>query len=343
MNRRSFLQVSAASMAAVGTGISSADAATKNGSVMTVLGRVDANQLGTMLPHEHVMVDFIGARGVSRDRYDADEVFQVMQPFLQRVRAAGCRTIAECTPAFLGRDVALLRRLSESVGINLITNTGLYGARQGKFLPDDVERKNAGELADGWTKEAVEGIDGTDVKPGFIKIGVDDGELSAVNQKLVEAAAICHRRTGLTIAAHTGDGRAALQQIDILKQLGVDPSAWIWVHAQNERSLEIQRQVATSGAWVELDGVRRNDKSIQRDVEMVVALRSAGLLDRVLVSHDAGWYSVGEVAGGSIRGFMAVFDSLLPALKKVGFSDQEITQLTVINPARAFSIDVRTT
>jgi phosphotriesterase-related protein len=306
---------------------------------MTVTGLMPADRLGAMLPHEHVLVDFIGADQVSPDRYDSDEVFDVMRPHLDRARDVGCEAIAECTPAWLGRDPRLLQRLSEASGIKLLTNTGYYGARQGKFLPAHAFRESAHELADRWIAEWNDGIEDTGIRPGLIKIGVDAGELTDVNRKLVEAAARCHLETGLTIAGHTGDGVAALQQVETLRATGVSPSAWIWVHAQNESNARIHLQVVRAGAWVEFDGVRSS--SIDRHVELVTTMRSAGLLDRVLVSHDAGWYSVGEPRGGDVRGYDTLFTEFLPALRNAGFGDDEIEQLTVANPGSAFTIQVR--
>jgi phosphotriesterase-related protein len=63
-----------------------------------------------------------------------------------------------------------------------------------------------------------------------------------------------------------------------------------------------------------------------------------GLLHRVLLSHDAGWYSVGEPNGGRFRPYTALFEQLLPALRKAGLSDEAIHRLTVRNPAQAFAI-----
>jgi phosphotriesterase-related protein len=78
------------------------------GQVETVTGPVSAASLGTTLMHEHVLVDFIGAASVRRDRYDADAVFKTALPHLERVRQLGCETLVECTPAYLGRDPQLL-------------------------------------------------------------------------------------------------------------------------------------------------------------------------------------------------------------------------------------------
>ena len=174
---------------------------------MTVTGPLPADELGTMLPHEHILVDFVGADQVSPERYDADEAFDLMLPHLERAQDVGCQAIAECTPAWLGRDPRLLRRLSEATDIKLLTNTGYYGARQGKFLPAHAFQESAGELADRWIAEWNDGIEDTGIRPGFIKIGVDAGELTDVNRKLVEAASRCHLATGLTIAGHTGMAR----------------------------------------------------------------------------------------------------------------------------------------
>src|SRR3954447_10882443 len=89
--------------------------------VMTVRGPIPPEEMGPTLPHEHVLVDFVGAKAASRDRYDADEVFRIALPHLRRVRDQGIRTLVDCTPAYLGRDPALLRRLSEASGVNILT------------------------------------------------------------------------------------------------------------------------------------------------------------------------------------------------------------------------------
>ena len=340
MRRRDFLQ--AGSALAVGLPSRHApclDVAPESPRVMTVAGEVAADQLGKILPHEHILVDFVGAAQVGPDRYDSDEAFQVMLPYVQRAKGVGCQTLAECTPAFLGRDPKLLHRLAKATGVKFITNTGYYGARQGKFLPEHAQRESADELARRWALEWKDGIEGTGIRPGFIKIGVDAGPLTVVNRKLVQAAARCHLKTGLPIAAHTGDGNAALEQVEVLRLEGVSPSAWIWVHAQNESNAEIHQRAAKAGAWVEFDAV--GPASVDRHVDLVKKMRAAHLLDRVLVSHDAGWYSVGEPRGGKIRGFETLFTLFLPALKNAGFSQNEMQQLTVTNPAKAISIGAR--
>ena len=57
--------------------------------VMTVRGPIPPEEMGPTLPHEHVLVDFVGAKEASRDRYDADEVYRIALPHLKRIRRAG--------------------------------------------------------------------------------------------------------------------------------------------------------------------------------------------------------------------------------------------------------------
>ena len=185
--------------------------AAQDGSVATVTGNVPVRDLGMVLMHEHVMVDFIGADKVSRSRYNADEVIRVALPHLRQAKELGCRTLVESTPAFLGRNAAMLQRLSEESGLLIIANTGYYGAAGDKHLPAHAFKESARDLAQRWIDEQRRGIDGTAIQPGFMKIGVDPGGLSDVDRKLVEAAAIAHKATGLPIASHTVDGVAAHQ------------------------------------------------------------------------------------------------------------------------------------
>lgn len=279
------------------------------------------------LVHEHVLVDFIGAAKVSRARYDPEEVFRLALPHLQAVARLGCRRMLECTPNFLGRDPRLLRRLSDASGVELWTNTGLYAAREFIFLPDYAKSDSARKLARRFIEEHKNGVEGT--KPRFIKIGVDRGPLPALSRKLVEAAAIASRETGLPLAAHTGDGVAALEQLEILSKAKCPLTHFVWVHAQNERDFEVHAKVARAGAWVEFDGI--NPRSADFHLRCVKAMAERNLLARTLISQDSGWYHVGEPNGGNFQGYTYLYTDFLPLLSP-GWAER----LLVENPAQAF-------
>lgn len=306
--------------------------------VITVNGPIKPSALGLTFAHEHVLVDFGGADVVSPDRYNADEALDKVLPYLKEIKALRAQSLVECTPNYLGRDVRLLKRLSEASGLHILTNTGLYGARDGMFLPDYVATETPQQLARRWTDEYQNGIDGTGILPGFIKIGVNNGPLNEADRKLVEAAALTHQTTGLTIAAHTGDAAAAMEELEIVQAAGVHPSAFIWVHAQG-KGTDNHIKAARAGAWVEIDGI--SEKNYVDHARQVKALRDADLLDRVLVSCDAGWYRVGEPQGGAYRSHAVLLQRFVPELKKQGFSNEAVDQLLVTNPAAAFAVQIR--
>jgi phosphotriesterase-related protein len=310
-------------------------AARGRAAVRTVDGSIAANRLGVTLMHEHVLVDFIGAADVGPSRYDADEVFTAVLPHLEEARRLGCRTLVECTPAYLGRDARLLRRLSRASGVNILSNTGYYGAAQDKHLPAHAFDETAEQLAARWIQEAQRGIDGTGIRPAFMKIGVDGSPLSAVDRKLVMAATLTHRETALPIASHTSSGSAAFEQLDLLEDARVPASAFVWVHAHSERDEHFHARAATRGAWVEFDGV--TESTVPRDVDLVSRMKGQGLLGRVLVSQDAGWYRVGEPGGGRFRPYTTIFTAFIPALKRAGFTDADVQQLFVANPRAALA------
>ena len=303
---------------------------------MTVNGPLQTADAGFTLSHEHVMVDFIGAAKVNPNRYNTEEVYNKVLPYLQEVAKSGCKTIIECTPAYIGRDVLLLKRLSIATGLNIVTNTGYYGAASEKFIPEHVYKKSAKEIADIWINEWEKGIDSTDIKPGLIKTGVDTAPLSAIQCTLIEAACITHKATGLPFAVHTGNGAAALEEFEIIKRLKIKPEAWIWVHAQSEKDSSIHIQLAKAGVWISFDGL--NDDNFPEYLEFLQLMNSNNLLHRVLISHDAGWYNVGEDKGGNFRNYSTVFTKLLPAMRNAGFLEKDIEQVFVKNAAYAFRI-----
>ena len=339
MKRRSFLALLASGISSDVLATSPKGGDSPGAKIATVRGPVSPEDLGITLMHEHVMVDFIGADRASSDRYSVDEVVEVVLPYLKQIRGLGCRSLVECTPAYLGRDPGLLRKLSEASGLHLLTNTGYYGAAGGKYVPQHAFQGSAESLSRLWIDEFRNGIRGTGIKPAFMKIGVNKGALSPLDTKLVQAAALTHLSTGLTIASHTGDGSAALGQLDILKRAGVAGSALIWVHAQNEPDVNVHLKAAENGAWIEFEGI--TDATLEKRVAQVRELIERGYLRQILISLDAGWYNVGEPRGGKFRGYDDLITRFVPALKKASVTEADVKTLLVDNPRRALNPMVR--
>jgi len=311
----------------------------KDGIIMTVNGPIQAGEMGISLIHEHILVDFIGSDSINENRWDKSKVYEKSMPYLLAIKSLGCRTFVECTPEYIGKDPVLLKTLAEATGLNIITNTGYYGAANDKFIPKHAYKESSEQLSARWINDWNNGIGTTGIKPGFIKIGVDSKSLSEIDKKLVIAAAKTHLKTGLIIASHTGPAIPAFEQLEILQKEGVPPEAFIWVHAQGEKDLNNHLKASQMGTWIGLDGL--NENNLYEYVRMIKNLRDNNLLNKILLSHDAGWYDPAKENGGDFRGYTTLFEKLIPMLKKDGFTEKEVHQILVTNPAEAFTIRVR--
>jgi len=313
--------------------------------IMTVLGPIPASEIGITLSHEHVLVDFIGADSTGYHRWDKQEVVKKVLPYLTEIQEHQVSTLVECTPAYIGRDPLLLKTLSAQSGIHLLTNTGYYGSHSNLFIPAKFYELTAEDLSSIWVDEFENGIEGSGVKPGFIKIAVDGADvLSKEHLKIITAAALTHQQTGLVIASHTGPEAPAFAQISVLQSHDLDPSCFIWVHAQSG-SMEGNIRAAEMGAWISLDNLNLNrqlgsEYDVSWYANRIWKLKEAGYLNRVLISHDAGWFKPEEENGGTFRGFTGIFTALIPALRELGLTQDDINLLLEVNPRNAFSLRI---
>jgi phosphotriesterase-related protein len=259
---------------------------------------------------------------------DEAAVIAKAKPHLEEIARFGCRRFHDATPNHLGRSPKILARLAADTGIEIWTNTGIYSARNHQYVPPYARDESAEQLARRWSREHEAGVDG--IKPRFIKIGVNRAPLDELDRKIVRAAALCSKMTGLTIASHTsGAGPAAMEQIEIVSAAGADPSRFVWVHAHNEKDHAFHEKAARAGAWVELDGLA--PASLDWHLESIRFLAGKGLLGRALVSHDAGYFRPGEPGGGSFRPYSLLFTGLLPKLDPA-----TAKALLEVNPVAAY-------
>ena len=306
--------------------------------INSVTGPVTVSPGENWLSHEHILVEFIGADSIDPKRWNHDTVINSTLPYLEEIKTRNVKYFVDATPAYLGRDVLLLEKIAKRTGLIIVTNTGFYGAVNNKYIPAFAYEKTPEELAEIWIDEFKHGIEGTPVKPGFIKISVDAAAaLDTIDQKLVKAAAITHLQTGLTIASHTGEAKGLWPQLQLLEEMGVSAEAFIWVHAQNEKDNENYLRAAKKGCWISLDGLGWD---LDKHVEKLLFAKANGILDKILISHDAGWYDPQKQVQ-AIKPYTNIFTQLYPALISKGFSKEEFNLLISRNPSKAFSIAVK--
>jgi phosphotriesterase-related protein len=308
--------------------------------LQTLKGPVSTDSLGLMLPHEHLFVDLRGPIAPNYGEAEPEAVAHLMKPYLDAIEAAGVTAFVDCAPVGVGRNITALKYLADRTPIHIVAPTGVY--KQG-FIPSEWLDLSAEALADIWIGELTEGIEGTGIKAGFIKVALIDDGPTAIEARNLRAAAIASKTTGAVIGSHTIGGKAARAELDILESAGQDLSRFIWIHAYSEPDMSIHLEAARRGAWIEFDAIGAPYQDQDQLVDYTLQLVEDGYADQILLSHDAGWYEVGSPDGvpqpNGVRGFTALMDKFIPALRARGLSETDIGQLTVINPARAFGIE----
>jgi predicted metal-dependent phosphotriesterase family hydrolase len=309
--------------------------------IKTVTGEIPASRMGITLPHEHVLFDMVMLDSLRTGRYNKDSVIERITPFFDALKTFKVQTFIDGTPEFMGRDPLLLAELSRKTGINIVTNTGWYASDKNIHLPHEIKDWSAEEIAQIWIGEAKNGIGNSGIKPGVINIAISGSKLTDIDKKLVAAACLTHLETGLSIMSYSGPAEGVLAQLQILKKYGVDPSAFIWLHAMVEVSTNLILTVAERGVWIALDGVQPDLNASVQISEMVKYLKFIRRLNHVLLSHDARGYEVGLPRGGTIRPYTELFDSFSLLLLSEGITKEELNMLMVKNPAEAFGVRVR--
>ena len=305
--------------------------------IYSVKGPVEVDSLGLILPHEHLFTDLRGPQVPGYAQADPLAVVSVVQPYLEEASAAGVTAMVECSTVGVGRNIEVLRRLAEVSPIHIVAPTGVY---RDAYIPDTMRDAKEPDLANLWTRELIEGMEGTPVRAGFIKLAMSDDGPTDLEIRNLKAAAKASLETGAIIASHTIGGKVVRKEMDVLEQAGLDLQRFIWVHAQTEPDLPVLLEAAHRGTWLELDSVGAPYQSQTDLLGMAVSLIEAGFVEQLLFSHDAGWYNPGSPDGlpeGGYRGYTALVKDFIPKLLKLGVSEERVQIITEKNPANAFA------
>lgn len=308
----------------------------------TVTGPVEADDLGFTLPHEHVMETSGGIPYTYPDLVDKDEIADRAVAGLRRVREQGVATIVDLTTFDIGRDVRLLQRVSRESGMNIACSTGTWLDVPRTFMTAGAER-----VSRLFVREIEKGIEGTGIKPAVIKAATDTAGVTPEAELSLRAAALAHRATGTPISTHTwAPGRTGMMQLEIFERNGVDPGRVCIGHSDDTDDVPFLTSLLDRGVWLGLDhmaryGHRDGTPDAGTRIETAWRLMEAGYTHRLLLSHDW-WISVGvftdeEMAdkqSGNPDGYSFIALRVLPRLRELGATDEQIATLTVDNPRR---------
>src|SRR4051794_6831736 len=311
-------------------------------SVETVNGAVDADELGTVLIHEHVRFrDEAVAENWPRE-YDAEHELAAAVEAVNAAKERGVQTIVDPTAMFGGRDVRFIRRVAEATGMTIAACTGIYTY---DFLPHYFQARNEDQVAALFVADIEQGVQGTDIKAAFIKCAADEPGITPNIEKVHRAAARASLQTGAPIMAHSRPAsNTGPRQVEIFLEEGVDPAKIQIAHTGDTDDLDYIERLLDTGVWIGLDryGLELYLPMDRRNATFAELLRR-GHANRIHVSQDfcatIDWFPEEAVEGlvqaGLVKDWSMtlVFDSVLPWLREQGVLDDDTERtLFVDNP-----------
>ena len=319
------------------------------GEVQTFRGPVSAAMLGSTLIHEHVFVGHPELDlNLPHPEWCESEAIETAVAGFERLWDLGVRTVVDLTVLGLGRDVATVRRVAERTRVQLVASTGYYTA---DVLPAYFHTHGPGRLVGGpdpllelFLRDIEEGIAGTDVRAGMLKVVTGEQGLTSDVRRVMEAAATAQRRTGVPITTHThAPSRSGRDQLRFFLERDVRPDRLVIGHCGDSQDLDYLRELMDAGATIGMD--RFGMEHVLPDdarLSTVLTLLRDGYADRMVLSQDAAYFS--RVTPPSWRAAHAphwtmenLSRRILPQLAEQGATDDQIHQLMVLNPARVLS------
>ncbi|HWB12864.1 MAG TPA: hypothetical protein VG826_26800 [Pirellulales bacterium] len=337
--------------------------------VQTVLGPVPPHELGISLVHEHLLLGLAcwfeapinparqylvdatvtaSLRGLlasdpyhCRDNLILNDAGLAVDE-LQHFSKMGGRTVVDLTTRSIGPFPGQLAEIARASGLNIVAGTGFYVARS---HPDWVARAPVEQLADFMLQEVLIGIDNTPVRAGIIgEIGTSS-PMTADEVKVLRAAAIVQRQTGLAVNVHLPIfHREGHNVLDLLDKAGADLGRVVLSHLDESMDADYIRSLAGRGAMVELDTFGSEfsfDESGEHEpsdwerIRLLLELLDAGLADRLLLSHDV-CNKIHLLRYGGY-GYAHLLRTIVPRLKARGIDNPTIDRILIKNPARMLS------
>jgi phosphotriesterase-related protein len=298
----------------------------------TTLGKMRADQLGMILPHEHVFVDLRTPDRPGYAQASAQAVLALMVPQIEAIKALGVTALVECSTSGVGRRADLDLAVSQATNFPIVVPTGNY---REPWIPAWVQTASDTDLYDWMLGELQNGIEETGVLAGWIKLSAGDDGITPLEEKILRAAAGAAAKTDALIGSHTIRGRVVLDQLNIIASEGGSPSRFVSIHTHAEPDFALHREIAARGAWIEYDNI--GAVPVAESADLILRALEAGLGDQLLISHDRGWFDPALPGGGVPKPYTVVSTELIPLLTARGVSQEVIVQLTHRNPFEAFS------
>lgn len=319
--------------------------------VNTVRGPVPADTLGLTLMHEHVVN--INAE-VARDQpahsilTDRDGLRRDVATELRRVAAAGVGTLVDLTVLGHGRDVEFVAEASAGIDLHIVVATGVYTfnevPKMFHYRPPTPEAPRD-VLTDFFVRDIRDGIAGTGIRAGIIKVATDAPGLTPDVERSLRAVAAAHRETGVPISTHSSVAlRNGLDQQRVFAEEGVDLGRVVIGHSGDSDDLDYLRALMDAGSLIGSDrfGMYLPGRpGLAQRVATVAKLCALGYSDRIVLSHDAtirtDWFPEGSRVLPPEWHQTHIVEAVLPEMRAAGVTDEQIHEMTVGNPRRVLT------
>ncbi|SDF64871.1 phosphotriesterase [Marvinbryantia formatexigens] len=287
--------------------------------------------------------------------YDMDYMVGELKAFA----AMGGKAIVDASPiaAKAQKNVRGLQELSEKSGVHVVTCTGLYTAAT---QPEEYKAMPEEELVAFFKKQMEEGLDGTGVKPGFMKCAINTpGDCMGVDASEIKAVRACARvaaETGCSIHIHNGYPMGMEECVPVAQMvldLGVKPDKLLMLHmdslilrphtdmeyisdfaAVKTVNIDLMLRLLDMGVNVGFDSWDMLVGGFPTNTDRLKALAELlrrGYGNKIVMGHDA--YDKSRSVAYGYTGFTGFIRNALPVLRQLGY-EKEIGMLTTENPAR---------
>lgn len=296
--------------------------------------------------HEHVFVITPDVQQNTDEWEETARIDDAVQK-LSALKDAGIDTIVDPTVIGLGRYVPRIEQVAAQVDLNIVVATGVYTYdtvpfyfhhRGPALLPDLPD-----PMVDMFVRDITDGIPGTSgVRAAFLKCAIDHFGLTRDVERILRAVAAAHRKTGAPITVHTHPAsQTGLEVHRVLAEEGVDPRRVVLGHSGDSTDADHLSALADLGYLLGMDRFGVDTISPFDDrVGIVAELVRRGYAANLVLSQDASCYFDWlDPAFSTVLPnwhYLHITSDVLPALRKLGVSDDDIDAMLVGNPRRYF-------
>jgi phosphotriesterase-related protein len=318
--------------------------------VPTTAGDINSEDLGVVFMHEHVFIrtESLQWGWPGFGGWDEEAEVAAARERLSQLHGNGVDTILDMTVPGLGRDPALVARAVEGTGLKIMFATGFYTY---EHLPLPFSLRGPGKIFDGddrlleslFEADLTVGIGETGFRAAVLKVVTDEPGMTPDVERLANAVASVHQRTGAPICTHAhAPSKRGLAQQRVLAGRGVDLGRVMIGHSNETADLDYLTKIIDDGSYLGWDRCGLPvSVPLDTQIDTLAALCERGYAGRIMLSHDKSsfmdWFTSAELDPvlPDWR-YTYLHDTVLPGLRDRGVTDDQIEQMLIRNPREFF-------